>query len=251
RETYLEAFGAAMFAGRHGLREVAEAARTAPPGPPSIRPSDLLLDGMAARHLEHQTVDAPHGEGTRAGVTILQRALEALLQENPRTKDDIMQLLRLSPMAQSMAVHELWEYQGWRELSTRSVRLAREVGALAALPVLLVYLAGVHTYAGEFAAAAMLIEEADAITAATRNAPIPYAALFLAAWRGEKSTAVRLIDAAAKDATARGERRVLGMAGYATAVLNNGLGRYAAALAGARQACEHGDLGYFNWSLAE
>jgi DNA-binding CsgD family transcriptional regulator len=59
------------------------------------------------------------------------------------------------------------------------------------------------------------------------------------------------MDAAVKDATARGEGRILGMAGYATAVLNNGLGRYPAALAGARLACEHDDLGYFNWSLAE
>src|SRR5215472_12833726 len=41
------------------------------------------------------------------------------------------------------------------------------------------------------------------------------------------------------------------LAGYVTAVLNNGLGRYPAALAGARRACEHDDLGYFNWSLAE
>ncbi|HEV2260079.1 MAG TPA: LuxR C-terminal-related transcriptional regulator, partial [Streptosporangiaceae bacterium] len=251
RETYLEAFGAAMFAGqlggRHGLREVAEATRAAPPGPQPARPSDLLLDGMATRYLEHQAAEARAGEG----VPTLRRALEALRRENPRARDDIMRLLRLSPMAQSMAVHEVWEYEGWRELATRSVRLAREAGALAVLPVLLVYLAGVHVYAGEFAAAAVLIEEGDAITAATGNAPMRYAALFLAAWRGEESSAVQLIDAAIRDATARGEGRVLGMAGYVTAVLNNGLGRYPAALAGARLACEHDDLGYFNWSLAE
>ena len=252
RETYLEAFGAAMFAGqlggRHGLREVAEAVRAAPAGPKPARPSDLLLDGMATRYLEHQAAD---GEGTRAGVLILRRALAALGQENPRTRDDVMRLLRLSPLAQSMAVHEVWDFPGWRELSTRSVRLAREAGALAALPVLLVYLAGVHVYAGEFAAAAVLIEEGDAITAATGNAPMRYAALFLAAWRGEESSAVQLIDAAIQDATTRGEGRVLGMAGYVTAVLNNGLGRYPAALDGARLACQHDDLGYFNWSLAE
>ena len=251
RETYLEAFGAAMFAGqlggRHGLREVAEATRAAPPGPQPARPSDLLLDGMATRYLEHQAAEAGVGEG----VPTLRRALEALRRENPRARDDIMRLLRLSPMAQSMAVHEVWEYEGWRELATRSVRLAREAGALAVLPVLLVYLAGVHVYAGEFAAAAVLIEEGDAITAATGNAPMRYAALFLAAWRGEESSAMQLIDAAIRDATARGEGRVLGMAGYVTAVLNNGLGRYPAALAGARLACEHDDLGYFNWSLAE
>jgi DNA-binding CsgD family transcriptional regulator len=254
RETHLEAFGAAMFAGRlggrHGLREVAEAARSAPPRPQPARPSDLLLDGMATRYLERQA-DPGSSDGAQAGVRTLQDALEALRQENPRTKDEIMRLLRLSPMAQSMAVHELWEYEGWRELSTRSVRLAREVGALAALPVLLVYLAGVHAHDGEFAAAATLIEEADAITAATGNAPMRYAAAFLSAWQGAESSAVDLMDAAIKDATARGEGRILGMAGYVTAVLNNGLGRYPAALAGARVACEHDDLGYFNWSLAE
>ncbi len=138
----------------------------------------------------------------RAGVPTLRRALAALREENPRARDDVMGLLRLSPMAQSMAVHEVWDYAGWRELSTRSVRLAREAGALAALPVLLVYLAGVHVYAGEFAAAAALIEEGDAITAATGNASMRYAALFLAAWRGEESSAVQLIDAAIKDARA-------------------------------------------------
>jgi DNA-binding CsgD family transcriptional regulator len=206
---------------------------------------------MATRYLERQAVDSGSSVGAPVGVRTLQGALEALRRENPRTKDEIMQLLRLSPMAQSMAVHELWEYEGWRELSTRSVRLAREVGALAALPVLLVYLAGVHAHDGEFAAAAALIEEADVITAATGNAPMRYAAAFLVAWRGEESSAVNLMDAAVKDATARGEGRILGMAGYVTAVLNNGLGRYPAALVGARLACEHDDLGYFNWSLAE
>ena len=71
------------------------------------------------RYLEHQAVEAGVGEGARAGVPTLQRALAALRRENPRAKDDIMGLLRLSPMAQSMAVHEVWDYAGWRELSTR------------------------------------------------------------------------------------------------------------------------------------
>ena len=262
REAYLEAFGAAMFAGQlggqHGLREVAEAVRAAPPGPQPARPSDLLLDGMALRYLEHQAADAGvgdagagAGEHARAGVPTLRRALAALQREDPRDRDKVMGLLRLSGTAQSMAVHEVWEYAGWRELSTRSVRLAREAGALAALPGLLVYLAGVHVFAGEFAAAAALIEESDAITAATGNAPMRYAALFLAAWRGEESSARQLIEETISDARDRGEGRVLGMAGYVTAVLNNGLGRYPAALAGARLACQHDDLGYFNWSLAE
>ena len=51
RQTYLEALSAAMFAGRLGVgsgaREVAEAARWAPPAPQPERGPDLLLDGLA------------------------------------------------------------------------------------------------------------------------------------------------------------------------------------------------------------
>ena len=52
RDTYLAALSAALMAGRlaHGVgtREVAEAARSAPPPPGPPRPSDLLLDGFTA-----------------------------------------------------------------------------------------------------------------------------------------------------------------------------------------------------------
>ena len=108
-----------------------------------------------------------------------------------------------------------------------------------------------HLHAGEFAAASALIEEAEAITAATGNAPLRYVSLFLAAWRGEEAQALKLIDARARDATARGEGRAIGLADCATAVLYNGLGRYEAALVGAQRACEHEDLVMFGWSLAE
>lgn len=73
----------------------------------------------------------------------------------------------------------------------------------------------------------------------------------LVAWRGEEAPALQLIEADVQDATARGEGRVIGLAGYVTAVLYNGLGRYEAALAGAQRACEHEDLGFFGWSLVE
>jgi DNA-binding CsgD family transcriptional regulator len=60
-----------------------------------------------------------------------------------------------------------------------------------------------------------------------------------------------MIQSCTQDATDRGEGRALGLIGYVSAVLYNGLGRYPAALAGARQACEHEDLGFYGWSLAE
>lgn len=241
REAYLEALGAAIFAGRlngrRGLREAAETARAAPPGPQPPRLIDLLLDGLATRFTE----------GYVAGVPPLRRALHAFRREAGRGEDDIMRWLWLA----WLVAGDLWDDETWHELATRAVRLAREAGALTVLPVALEYRAGVHVHAGEFAAASALIEEADAITEATGNAPLRYSSLLLVAWRGEEAQVLQLIEAGAQDATARGEGRAIALARYVTAVLCNGLGRYQAALAGAQQACEYEDLGFFGFSLVE
>ena len=66
---------------------------------------------------------------------------------------------------------DLWDDEAWDELATRQVRLARAAGALNILPIALAYRAGVCVHSGEFAAAAALIEEADAITQATEPRP--------------------------------------------------------------------------------
>jgi DNA-binding CsgD family transcriptional regulator len=190
-------------------------------------------------------------EGPAAGTPQLRRALEAFRDEDLPSEDDIMRWLWLSPVAQQTVLLELWDDDMWHALATRTVRLAREAGALTTLPVALPYLAGVQLHAGEFGAAAALIDQADAITSATGNAPLRYASLVLAAWRGVESEALEVIEAGVQDAIARGEGRVLGLAGCVTAVLYNGLGRYEAALAAAERACEHEDLGFFGWSLAE
>ena len=241
RETYLEALGAAIFAGRLGrglsVREVAEAARTAaPPAPQPPRPMDLLLDGAVTRLTE----------GYVAGAPPLRRALDALRRHGGRGETDIRGWLWMASIAP-----ELWDDAAWYELTVRAVGLAREAGALAVLPVWLIYRAGLHVHAGEFGAAAGLIEEADAITAATGNASLGWISMMLAAWRGGETRALELIEAVVQDATAMGEGRALGLAWYATAVLYNGLGGYEAALAGARRACEYEDLAFFGWSLAE
>ena len=244
RETYLDALGALIFAGRLSssptLREVAEAAQAAPPGPDPPRPLDLLLDGVATRFTG----------GYVASVAPIRRALDAFREDSLPRQEDVVRWLLLAYTVQT-AAHELWDDDAWHDLATRTVGLAREAGELAVLPVALGHRAGVHLHAGEFAAASALIAEADDITAATGNAQVPYASLVLAAWRGDEARALGLIEACVRDATIRGEGRVLGMAAHATAVLYNGLGRYDAALAGARRACEDEDLGFFGWSLVE
>jgi DNA-binding CsgD family transcriptional regulator len=247
RETHLEALGAAIFAGRlssdrGGVREAAQAAQTGPPALQPPRLTDLLLDGVTTRFTD----------GYVASVTPLQRALQAFRQEAGRGDGDIMRWLWTAcPVAPEPLAPELWDDETWHELAARAVRLAREAGALTVLPVALVYRAGVHVHAGEFAIASALIEEADAISEATGNAPLSYTSLVLAAWRGVEAPALELIEAAVEEATARGEGRALGLAGYVTAVLYNGLGRYETALTGAQRACEHEDLGFFGWSLVE
>ena len=221
RETYLEALGAAIFAGRLssvGVLELAGAARAASPAPQPPRPIDLLLDGLATRFTE----------GYAAGVLPLRQALQAFCREAGRSEDDLRWLwlaCRVAP--------DLWDDDTWHELVTRELRLAHDAGALSVIPIALTYRAGVHVHAGEFDAASALIEEAHAISEATGNAPFRYTSLVLAAWRGHEAQALELIEAGVRDATVRGEGRAITLAEYATAVLYNGLGRYRTALAAA------------------
>jgi DNA-binding CsgD family transcriptional regulator/tetratricopeptide (TPR) repeat protein len=241
RETYLEAFAAAIYAGRLSLpataQQISEAARAAPPGPGLPRPIDLLVDGLAARFID----------GCDAGVPLLGRALRAIVSEPGRNETDLRWLWLTSPIA-----FEAWDDEAWDRLTARAVKVARDSGALAVLRVALAYRAGVHIHAGDFAAGATLLEEADAISVATGLTPVgKYAWQVLAAWRGDEARVLKLIETDLADATARGEGRVIAVIGFATAMLYNGLGRYPEALSGARQACEHEDLGLFGWSLAE
>jgi DNA-binding CsgD family transcriptional regulator len=241
RETYLQALGSAIFAGRlsshTGTREAAEAACHAPPGPEPPRPTDLLLDGVATRFTD----------GYETSVTPLREALLSFRRQN---EDPIVGWLVLGCPVAPVAP-ELWDDETWHELATRAVALARGQGALGVLPIALTYRANVHVHAGEFAAASALIEEAYAISGATGQAPPQCASMLLAAWRGEEASALKLIESAVEDATARGEGRVVGLASYATALLYNGLGRYEAALVAAQRSCEYEDLGLFGWSLIE
>ena len=189
--------------------EVAEAARAAPAAP-SRRVRSTLFS-TASR--------AGARRDPARGVPALRLALQAVRNEALDGPAEIMRWLLLSPIVQSMTVFELWDDDAFQELATRAVRLARDTGALALLPVALVYRSGVHLFGGEFVAAESLVQEADAIAAATGNAGLLYAWLLLVAWRGVEAEAMALINAGLENPTARSEGRVMALAGYATAVL--------------------------------
>ena len=247
RDTYLEGLGASIFAGRFEgerlLKEGVVAARAARPAPGAPRGVDLLLDGLVTRFTD----------GYAAAVAPLRRALRAFWEEPAKDADGTRWrwLWLVCPVTPEPLAPELWDDEAWEELSSRAVSLAREAGALSVLPIALSYRACVHVQAGEFAAAAALIEEAGELSRASGSAPLRYVWLALLAWRGREAEALRLIAADITDAIARGEGRAVGLAEYASAVLYNGLGRYETALAAARRACEFDDLGFYGWALTE
>jgi DNA-binding CsgD family transcriptional regulator len=244
RETYLQALTASIFAGREGpgseIMEAAEAARAAPAGPRS-RPVDLLLDALATRFTESYAAALPS----------LRQALHALARRDCHDEDALRWLWFSCPVTPGPLAPELWDDQIWHQLAIRAVGLARDAGALSVLPMALSYRACVHVHAGELAAASELIEEADAISEATGNAPLRYTSLALVAWRGQETAALNAIESDIRDATARGEGRALRFAQYATALLHNGLGRYREALDAAQAACGHDDFGTCGWALTE
>ncbi len=99
--------------------------------------------------------------------------------------------------------------------------------------------------------AAALIDEAEAVTRASGHTPALATSLVLAAWRGQETRALELAEACVEDTPAEGVRRAIAVAAYAKAILYNGRGRYPAALAAARCACEHEDLGPYMWAVGE
>ena len=240
RETYLDALLATQFAGRlahdGGVREVAQAALAAPQ-PSNQGASDLLLDGLATRFTGGYAESAP----------MLREALNAYPRRDLSREDE----LRWMWLAGHAAV-DLWVDEAWTELADRHVRLARETGALAVLPIALSMRIAAYAFAGELTAAASLLEEVRVTVEATGSPLAPYGALLLAAWRGEEAEVSELVETIVKEAVPRGEGLGITITEWARAVLFNGLGRHEEALAPAQNAAVHPeDLGFANWGLVE
>src|SRR5580658_9412786 len=237
RETHLEAIRAAMAAGDlgrvDGVREAAQAARAAPPGPDPPRVVDVLLDAFALRFTE----------GYAAAVPTLTRAFDLLVSLDVGAGEARGWLWLASGRASTMIATELWDFDSWHALAARQVQVARDMGALVQLQFALRNLSMHQVLAGELGAAARLIDEDHLIAEATGHPPVRYASLMLAAWQGREREASELIQATVQEATGRGTGRLAGLAGWASAVLDNGLGRYDAARDAARRVFERDDMG--------
>jgi DNA-binding CsgD family transcriptional regulator len=225
RETYLSAWGAAMFAGNLAdagdLLEVSRAARAAPASPHPPRSIDLLLDGLVLAVTDGRAAAAP----------VLRQAAAAFASVGTPAEER----LRWAWLA-SAAADYLWDVDGWLAISRGAIQLARDVGALDQLPIGLQSQAIVVTWCGDFPAAGALITEARLVSEATGTRMAPFAAMSLAALRGRESEAAPLIEATFEAAAAGGQGIAVSWTRWVTAILGNGLGRYADAVAAAKQA---------------
>ena len=240
RETYLDAWGAAFFAGRlasaGSLVEVSRAARSAPRPTGPVRASDLLLDGLSALGTEGRGAAAP----------LLRRATAAFVDEASPGQENF----RWGWLT-TIAAKLVWDEDSWHTVSARFLREGRDAGALARLPIDLTDWAFFATWCGDFGAAAVAIAEAEAITKATGTPIAPYAQLLLAAFRG-RTDALSWIESTIRDARTSGQELGVQWAEWVSAILFNGLALYDRALASAQRAAdEEPQVQFSPWASTE
>ena len=240
RETYLDAFSAALFGARLndsvGVPDVADAARAAP-RQTDIEPraTDLLLDALVGLADDFATA-----------VPLCRRALQKLRGETISPQE------RLRWLWQGCVVAlEVWDDESAFALSEQSVRVARETGTLSELALALSARAPVLVFCGDFSAAASTIAETASVEEITGIRSAPYGALILEAWRGKTPHATELIETTLREVSARGEGIGIAISEYARAVLCNGLGKYEEGFVAARSASEYEEVVAENWGLSE
>jgi DNA-binding CsgD family transcriptional regulator len=241
RDTYLDAFAAAMIIGPHALGdswpELARSALEASRSRESADPDSLLLRGLALQVTEGYAVAGP----------TLRRAVRKFLAV-PVPVGDTSAALWLA----CRTAMNLWDDESWHQLAGRMVASARDGGALTGSP--LSALVASTLLAGDFAEAAALIEETNMITAQTGSVVSTHGPMALAAWQGRDPLTVLPAQAlAATPGSAAATGGTVGtISSYTTALYYNGIGRYQEALTAAILASERSDaLGFGLWALPE
>jgi DNA-binding CsgD family transcriptional regulator len=240
RETYLDAWGAALFAGSLAsggdLLEVSRAVKDLPPLSREPRAAEVLLDGLATLSADGHDVAAP----------TLRAAAHALEREG-----SVGVNLRWGWLAKVPAI-VLWDDQQWIALAERHLALSREAGALARLPIDLTSVAHTLAWRGEFAAAASAIAEAGLVTEITRIEFAPRSAMQLAALRGREAEVRSLVEATIAFGSDKGQGNSVLWSEWVTALLFNGLARYEEARVAAEKVADADfDVILPGWALPE
>jgi DNA-binding CsgD family transcriptional regulator len=236
----VDAWQAAVFAGylagASDLLEVSRAAKALPPPAHPPRPVDLLLDGLAVLVTEGHAQAAP---------LLSQVARIFAGEEIP-----MAERLRWSPVA-VLAATTVWDEECWHAIIAGQLQSCREAGLLAQLLIWVNSMALVTILHGDFAAAASLVAEGEAISAATGIRFPPLGAVLLAGFRGAEAEATPLIEAMISAARDAGQGIMVRWSQYVSAVLSNGLGRYEKARAEAQAAEQAPELYVSMFALPE
>jgi DNA-binding CsgD family transcriptional regulator len=240
RETYVDAFSAALFGARLndsiGVSDVAQAARAAPRrSGGEAATADLLLDALVTLTEDYEAAVPPCRE-----------AVQRL------SGDEVSHEERLRWLWQGCVIAlEIWDDESAHLLSQHSVEIARETGTLAELALALSAQTPILVFSGEVSAAASAVAESNSVQDASGIISAPYGALILGAWQGRSSETSQLIEMTLGEVGARGEGIGVAICDYARAVLCNGCGNWEEALLAARSASEQREVVAENWGLSE
>jgi DNA-binding CsgD family transcriptional regulator len=221
RDTYLDAWGAALIAGRlstgGSLLDVSRAAGSIPrsAGPP--RPSDLLLDSLV-------TVMT---DGHNRARSLLERATRTFADAHFSTEASLgWGWLTVVP------TYLLWDEDSTYTICVRQLDALRHAGALAQLPLHLGTFVMLAVRCGDFASAEEAIAEADGLAETTGTRAMSHSAMTLAAFRGREAEARASIESMQQQASTLGCGIALELLEWLSAVMCNGLGRYQEVVAG-------------------
>jgi len=227
RDTLLDTWAAAQFSGQPGagMAEFLRAVRSAPTVADSqATVADLLLDGFAAVG-EHRYA---------AGAELLRRAVAPLAADRP-TRDTLPHLMPIA-MAAGMLYDDSARYQ----MEKRWVAELRDRGAIAVLLPALGIQMSVQVEEGRFADAEATLAEARGLSEATGYraylSAYARAELWALALRGEEAEARPLAARLLREFADRGNGYEVMRVNGALAMLELGLGNYAAALRYAQEA---------------
>ncbi|MET9553722.1 AAA family ATPase [Streptomyces sp. NPDC006645] len=227
RACFLDALEMSLLVGRSGdvLDTVLAAASAAAPTAP--RPPDIL-----------DALNLLTTEGHHAAAPLMRGALQGT--GSP--------MWTRRPALALVVAAELWDGYTHATVVEWLMKTGRASGSPLVLRLGLAQAASRAALTGDLAGAVVAIAEEEAIADATGAPPVSYPRLHLAAMRGRRREAAELFAKVAETPQSAGHLVDLQ---WATAVLNNGLTDYRAALAAARQAAAHDGLGIPGMALPE
>jgi DNA-binding CsgD family transcriptional regulator len=217
-ETMVEALDAAIWAGDLTTGTTVVDVAKAVQSWPESRESGVTASGLLKGFSERLTGSYP------SAVQSWNRAIGAQgLDASRATRLHLLGLLWA-------ATGDMLDFDNHIAMAREQVRLARDVGALATLPMSLVSLAWSERLAGHLDAATAFHDEASEISVATGAPEFPGAhgivRLGILSWQGREEQTRELAQQVVAEAIERGQGLAVRIVDYALATLELGLGRY-------------------------